>query len=96
MRRRYSQFLETITMMLLERKPTFLMLPERWVDALLEAEQDICNKNDVSCISYLFEGESLENFDFTCQRFRALLEKQCNYVYSRRRNVLMNMCQKHP
>ena len=50
------------------------MLDEEWVDKLLDAEKDIRGFTGYCSLEYLLWSVNLDNFDYSCTRFKALLE----------------------
>ena len=69
----YGEHARTITHLLHWFNPCFLELEAKWVDALLEAENDERDKFGYCNLVFLFRSKKLKNFDFDCYRFQKLL-----------------------
>ena len=94
--RRYNYDEKTITHMLLKYRPRFLELDTKWVDALLEAEEDLEDIYGRFNLMYLFWSEKFEDIDFGCRRFRELLQRQRDWVDNSNWTVLMTLCLNNP
>ena len=70
---RYGEYERMITHMLHWFHPRFLELDAKWVDALIEAEGDMKSTFGNYNLTYLLMSEKLDNFDFSCRRFKELL-----------------------
>ena len=70
---RYEGCEWTITHLLHWFYPRFLELDSRWVDALIETEGDMKDKDGYCNLMYLFKSRKLDDFDFSCRRFMELL-----------------------
>ena len=89
----------TITHFLHLSHPRFLELDAKWVDALLEAERDyddFGDFNDLNSLALLFKSKKLDDFDFGCKRFQALLQRQQEWSDQEDQTILMILCQYNP
>ena len=82
--------------MLLIFQPEYLQLEEQWVDMLLEAEQDKCDNDGLTCLMFLLMSNYLLNFDFSCRRFNKLFNDQMSVKNSRGFTALMALCWINP
>ena len=76
--------------------PRFLELDARWIDALIEAEGDMKDKYGNCNLMYLIMSRKLDDFDFSCKRFKELLQRQRDLVDNNNWTVLMILCRNNP
>ena len=86
----------TMSQLLVFYSPRILELQERWVDLLLEAEGALDGKDGMCLISCLFRSRKLQKFNFSCERFKKLLNEQKNRRDASNQTILAELCKYNP
>ena len=86
---------DSLLLQLLHRWPKFLMLDEEWVDLLLK-EGSMSRSRLFRRLMQLLKSQSLEGFDFGCDRFWKLLVTALEAVPQRRYEIVQVICKYNP